>query len=203
MVYKSAIERWLQRWISNISIRGSVFIRKISDFKTICFKKNQKILRCNSKWKLENMVKRKTDKDEIGNILFKTRFYQFITQCCPLDPHMGCANVSLKYKLNCCLSFPKWMLIAGIRILLSLNIAFTDVSSRYVTLSRYHFKWKYPNLKIHHRTKHMLYWSYITVNTFTDYYHNNTWQYHDSWYNNHIVLRIDNMSMNLLFVGWT
>jgi hypothetical protein len=44
---------------------------------------------------------------------------------------------------NCCLSFPKLMLKAGIRILLILNIAFTDVSSCYFTLSRYHFKWKY------------------------------------------------------------
>jgi hypothetical protein len=136
--------------------------------------------------KIRKHGKKKNDKDEIGNIVFKTRFYQSIAPFCRTDPPMGCANVSLKYKLNCCLSFPKWMLIAGIRILLSLNIAFTDVSSRYVTLSRYHFKWKYPNLNIHHRTRHILYWSYISVNTFTDYYHNNTRQYHDSWYSNHI-----------------
>jgi hypothetical protein len=79
--------------------------------------------------------KKKNDKDEIWHILFKTRYYQSIASCCRLDPPMGCANVSLKYKLNCCRYFPKWMIIAGIRILLSLNIAFTDVSSRYVTLS--------------------------------------------------------------------
>jgi hypothetical protein len=37
---------------------------------------------------------------------------------------------------------------------------------------------------------------YISVNTFTDNYHNNTWHYHDSWYYNHISylisLRINN-----------
>jgi hypothetical protein len=40
--------------------KGAIFSReKKSDFKTICFKKNQKILCCISKRKLQNMVKRK------------------------------------------------------------------------------------------------------------------------------------------------
>ena len=42
----------------NNSIRGPVFMRIISDFKTICFKKNQKISRPNSKQKLQYMVNR-------------------------------------------------------------------------------------------------------------------------------------------------
>ena len=41
----------------NISIKWPILIRKISDFKTICFKKNQKIPRPNSKRKLQNVVK--------------------------------------------------------------------------------------------------------------------------------------------------
>ena len=101
------------------------------------------------KVKIRKHGKEKNDKDEIGNIVSKTRFYQSIAPFCRPDPPVGCVNVSLKYKLNCLLSFPKWMLIAGTRILLSLYIAFTDVSSCYFTLSRYHFKWKYLNLKIH------------------------------------------------------
>ena len=43
----------------DISILLWVFFRTKSDFKTICFKKNQKILRSNSKRQLQNMVKRK------------------------------------------------------------------------------------------------------------------------------------------------
>jgi hypothetical protein len=46
-------------------------LEKKSDFKTICFKKNQKILRCNSRRKLQKHGKKKNDKDEFGNILLK------------------------------------------------------------------------------------------------------------------------------------
>ena len=40
---------------------GGVLLEKKSDFKAICFKKNQKILSRNSKLKLQNMIKRKME----------------------------------------------------------------------------------------------------------------------------------------------
>jgi len=54
----------VSRW-SNISMRrggggGGFLLEKKSDFKTICFEKNQKILRRNSKRKLQNMIKKMT-----------------------------------------------------------------------------------------------------------------------------------------------
>ena len=39
--------------------------------------------------KIRKHGKKKNDKDEIGNILFKTRFYQSIVT---LNPPMGCAH---------------------------------------------------------------------------------------------------------------
>lgn len=49
------------------------FIEKKTDFKTICLKKNPKIQRCDSKRKLQHMVK-KNDWDGLGNILLKHVF---------------------------------------------------------------------------------------------------------------------------------
>jgi hypothetical protein len=43
----------------------NIFKEKKSDFKTICFKKNQKILRRNSRRKLQKHGKKKNDNDEI------------------------------------------------------------------------------------------------------------------------------------------
>jgi hypothetical protein len=53
--------------------RGGFFLKKKTDFKTICLKKNQRIQRCDSKRKLQNMVK-KNVKDEMGNVLLKHVF---------------------------------------------------------------------------------------------------------------------------------
>jgi len=39
----------------NFHKRGPFYLEKKSDFKTICFKKNQKLQRHNSKRKLQNM----------------------------------------------------------------------------------------------------------------------------------------------------
>ena len=72
-----------------------------------CDKEKSKDTEVQFKVKIRKHGKMKNDKDEIGNIVFKTRFYQSIAPFCRPDPPMGCANVSLKYKLNCRLSFPK------------------------------------------------------------------------------------------------
>ena len=58
---------------TDISIsRARFFLKKNKqDFKTICFSKNQKIPGRNSTRKLQNMIKRKNDSDEIKYILLK------------------------------------------------------------------------------------------------------------------------------------
>jgi hypothetical protein len=54
-------------------VEGGGLKKKKSDFKTICFKKNQKIPERNSKWKLQNMVKKKWQ-GRNWNYSVKTRF---------------------------------------------------------------------------------------------------------------------------------
>ena len=83
------------------------FHKKNIGFQNNLFLEKSKDTEVQFKVKIRKHGKKKNDKDEIGNIVFKIRFYQSIGSVLRPDPPMGCANVSLKYQLNCCLSFPK------------------------------------------------------------------------------------------------